>query len=259
MMTATWILSIVMQLHLLGTGGYHPSEDRHTACLMLPESGIVLDAGTSFFRVRDHLATDSLDIFLTHAHLDHVAGLTYLLDVLFGHDMSRVTVHAEASKLEGVKQHLFSQVLFPVDPPFDTRPLVEGDPVALPDRGTLSHFPLVHPGGTVGYRLDWPGKSMAYVTDTTASSDAQYMEHIRGVDVLIHECYFPDGFEARAKLTGHSCLSPVAQLARDADVGRLILVHVNPLASRDEVAALESAREIFAELDVGYDKMVVEF
>ena len=150
-------------------------------------------------------------------------------------------------------------MLFPVEPPFDTRPLVEGDAVALPNRGTLSHFPLEHPGGTVGYRLEWPGKSIAYVTDTTATADAEYLDHIRGADVLVHECYFPDGFEERAQLTGHSCLSPVARLARDADVGRLILVHVNPLASRDDVAALESAREIFAELEVGYDKMVVEF
>ena len=33
-----------MKLHLLGTTGYHPNARRHTACLMLPEQGIVLDA-----------------------------------------------------------------------------------------------------------------------------------------------------------------------------------------------------------------------
>ena len=45
-----------MKLLLLGTSGYHPSEQRQTACLMLPEVGIVLDAGTGFFRVRQHRA-----------------------------------------------------------------------------------------------------------------------------------------------------------------------------------------------------------
>ena len=61
-----------MKLHLLGTAGYHPTQRRHTACLMLPEVGLVLDAGTAMFRIRDLIQTRHLDIFLTHTHLDHV-------------------------------------------------------------------------------------------------------------------------------------------------------------------------------------------
>ncbi len=68
-----------MLLNLLGTTGYHPNERRQTACFMLPELGIVLDAGTGMFRVHDHLQTDTLDIFLSHAHLDHILGLTFLV------------------------------------------------------------------------------------------------------------------------------------------------------------------------------------
>ena len=50
-----------MKLILLGTTGYHPNNRRHTACLMLPEVGVVLDAGTAMFRVRDYLTTKHLD------------------------------------------------------------------------------------------------------------------------------------------------------------------------------------------------------
>ncbi|MGH7140272.1 MAG: MBL fold metallo-hydrolase, partial [Pirellulales bacterium] len=85
-----------MQLAVLGTAGYHPNEARHTACFMLPEVGVVLDAGSGFFRVGPRLLTDELDIFLTHTHLDHVFGLTFLFDVLYGRQMKRVDVHAEA-------------------------------------------------------------------------------------------------------------------------------------------------------------------
>ena len=67
-----------------------------------------------------------------------------------------------------------------------------------------------------------------------------------------------DGYEDLAKLTGHSCLTPVAELAKTADVGRLILVHVNPLATPDEVRKLESARAIFSALEIGCDKMIVD-
>ena len=71
-----------MKLVLLGTSGYHPSDRRQTACLMLPELGVVFDAGTAMYRVADHLCTDTLEVFLTHAHLDHVLGLTFMFDVV---------------------------------------------------------------------------------------------------------------------------------------------------------------------------------
>jgi hypothetical protein len=40
-----------MKLHCLGTAGYHPSDNRHTACFFLPDQGIALDAGSSVFRL----------------------------------------------------------------------------------------------------------------------------------------------------------------------------------------------------------------
>jgi ribonuclease Z len=245
-----------MKLVLLGTTGYHPSDTRQTACMMLPECGIVLDAGTGMYRVRAHLARKTLDIFLTHAHLDHVIGLTFLFDILHQRAMRYVRVHGVAEKLEAVQRHLFSEHLFPAQPPIQWRPL-EG-PVQLPRRTTLTYFPLQHPGSSLGYRLDWPDRSLAYVTDTTAREDADYIDRIRGVDVLLHECNFPDGWEDRAALTGHSCTTPVARVARAAGVGRLILVHINPLAESDREVGLETARDIFPDTHIGTDQMVVE-
>ena len=107
-----------MKLLLLGTTGYHPNDRRHTACLMIPELGVVFDAGTAMYRVSDYLTTNTLDIFLTHAHLDHVIGLTYLFNVLEIHPLQQVTVHAEQEKLDALRTHLFSELLFPVMPPF---------------------------------------------------------------------------------------------------------------------------------------------
>src|SRR5262245_7209138 len=101
-----------MTLTLLGTSVYHPGERRHTACLMLPEDGIVLDAGTGFFRVRRHLQTPTLDILLTHAHLDHVAGLTDLLSTAFEKSLDRITVHGAAEKLAAIRAHLLSDSIF---------------------------------------------------------------------------------------------------------------------------------------------------
>ena len=245
-----------MDVLLLGTTGYHPNDRRHTACMMLPELGLVLDAGTALYRVRDFIQTKTLDIFLTHAHLDHVIGLTFLFDVLWQQEMDHVLVHAEPEKVAAVQEHLFSPLLFPVQPPFEWREL--SGSIELSHGAKLHYFPLKHPGGSIGYRLEVEGKSMAYVTDTTASLDAAYLEHIRDVDLLIHECYFPDGWEEHAELTGHSCVTPVAEVAKAVNAKKLVLVHVNPLSPDADPVGCDTARAIFPNTVLGEDGMKLE-
>lgn len=245
-----------MKLILLGTGGYYASEERHTACLALPEIGVVFDAGSGMFRLGEYRATDRLDIFLTHAHLDHVIGLTYLLNLLPEAVQRETVVHGEAAKLEAIRTHLFSESIFPVMPAFRFEPLAGDRAVG---GGTLTHFPLTHPGGSVGYRIDWSDRSLAYVTDTTAALDAPYLDHIRGASVLIHEAYFGDAMQAKAELTGHSCLTTVAKLAAAAEVGLLILVHVDPHPKQAADFDLKAAQKIFPSTLLGVDRMEIEF
>jgi ribonuclease Z len=247
-----------MKLLFLGTAGYHPNEQRQTTCLMLPETGIVLDAGTGLFRIRDHLQTRSLDIFLSHAHLDHTFGLTVLLDALYEKNVERVTVHGEASKLAAIERHLFTPDLFPVPPPFVSRPLTQG--LRLACGATVTHFQLDHPGGSIGYHFNWPDRSLAFVTDTTSAGErSPYLPHVQGVDLLVHECNFRDGQEAWAAKTGHSSTTPVARLAAAAQVKRLVLMHFNPLETGDDPVGLATARAIFPATEIARDGMTVEF
>lgn len=224
---------------------------------MLPELGLIFDAGTGIFRARDLIQTDTLDIFLTHIHLDHCVGLTFLYDVLYQKEMQRVTVHLAEDKIEAIEKHLFSESLFPVKPNFDFQPLSD-HPVTLNDGAQLLAIPLEHPGGAHGFRIDWPDRSCAYITDTTASVDANYVGAIGNVKTLIHECYFPDGWESKAKLTGHSCLTPVAEVAAKANADRLFLVHVNPLDESPQPLDLESVSQIYTPITVAKDLMTID-
>ena len=124
----------------------------------------------------------------------------------------------------------------------------------------MTYFPVEHPGGSVGYRIDWPDRSLAYVTDTTASADAGYIEQIRGVDLLLHECNFSDDADkAFVERTGHSRTTAVANLARAADVGRLVLVHLDPAVNAVDPIGLDVARKIFSRTDVAEDLSEIEF
>jgi ribonuclease Z len=248
-----------MKLVPLGTTGYHPNELRQTACYMLPESGAVFDAGTGAHRLAKYLVGDELDLFLSHAHLDHIIGLTFLLETFHQHPMRRATVHGDPRKLAAVREHLFHVDLFPVPIPVEWRALAKQVP--LRDGGVVTHFPLTHPGGSLGFRVDWPGKSLAYVTDTTASSASNYVESIRGVDLLLHECNFSDDEipPEFAVKTGHSQTSQVAELAKRADVGRLVLIHIAPHHNRVDPVGVDKARKIFAKTEIAEDCKAIEF
>lgn len=244
-----------MRIVLLGTGGYHPNERRHTACLMIPELGIIFDAGTSFFRVPHHLQTRNLQIFMTHAHLDHIVGLSFFLVPMLSDQVDSVKVYGEETKLAAIQTHLFSDEIFPVLPDYEFISLPESVEVA--GNGTLRHLPLEHPGGSLGYRVDWPDRSMAYVTDT--AHPEQHLEFVQGVDLLIHECYFPDEMSEWAEKTGHSHTTPVAELARDANVGKLILTHIDPQCAGDDPIGIKVAQKIFPNTILGEDLMEIDF
>jgi ribonuclease Z len=177
--------------------------------------------------------------------------------VAFGKDLKRITVHARAEKLAAITGHLLAEALFPVPLPCDWQPLTATVPVGR--QGRLSYFAVEHPGGAIGFRLDWPQRSMAYVTDTTAAPRAAYVDAIQGVDLLVHECNFPDGWESFAERTGHSCTTAVSQVARDAGVRRLILAHVNPLLDDQDPVGLEQARSIFPATELATDELEIEF
>ena len=245
-----------MRLIFLGTGGYHPNERRHTASLLFPDIGLALDAGTGFFRVQERLQTDTLDVFLTHAHLDHICGLTFFLVPVLRGDVTGVRVHGTTRTLTAVRQHLFAEELFPVVPPFDWCELSAKIEVQVAAGGRLNCFDLKHPGGSLGYRIDWPHRSVAYITDTTAPGN--YLAFIRNVDVLIHECYFPDDMLEWAHKTGHSSATAVAKIARDCGAKRLYLVHSDPQHPEDDPIDLKRIRRIFPDAGLAEDLQEIE-
>lgn len=62
-----------------------------------------------------------------------------------------------------------------------------------------------------------------------------------------------------ARQVGHSHITPVAQLAAQAQVGRLILIHLSTLRPEMGEPELERAIPIFPRKEVAFDGMEIEF
>jgi ribonuclease BN (tRNA processing enzyme) len=237
----------------LGTNGFIPSRGRQTMSFLVVDAGtaLLLDAGSGVARLLEPTAAaalagaERLDVVLTHYHLDHVIGLSYLPGVA---RERRVRIFAPAPPLtEGGPEalsRLIAPPLFPIT--LDRWPMpVEIVPYGGPelDIGGLRLRVRAqrHPGGSAGLRLD---DRLAYVTDTVV--DPETARFVRGVGTLLHEVWLDAGEAERedAGRTGHSAAPGVAELAKRAGVGRLIPVHHHP---RRDAAGIEAlARDLAA-------------
>ena len=245
-----------MEILPLGTNGYFPSHGRQTMSILLfvDDRAVMLDAGSGVGRLVDpDLAAklerfDSLDIILSHYHLDHIIGLSYLPAVCA---KTKICLHAPGPPLVDVSAsgalHAF------LCPPYFPRSL--GDfPVPLE---VLEYSEVVakigsvdvrfrrqqHPGGSVGMRF---GDTLAYITDTVA--DPATADFVRGVDVLMHEVWLSN--EAEAVAHGHSWARGVARIAEQAGVRCLIPIHHHPQHSNDELKSMVDAMSRWCSVEV---------
>jgi len=245
-----------MELEFLGTAGYHPTATRQTSCILLsglaPDAAFVLDAGTGMHHLVGRALPPRLHILLSHAHLDHVAGLTFLLDIL--HQQStEVTLHADEKTLDAVRRCLFGSPLFPLRWSYPMQVLGEEQQI---EGVQVRSCAMDHPGGSRAMRFDWgEEKSLAYVTDTEGNE--RYWPLISGAQVLVHERNFKNGLEDIALRSGHCTSAQAARAATASGCQTLLLTHFNPLDGDDNL--LEDSLRIEAQVLVAHDGLRFEF
>jgi ribonuclease BN (tRNA processing enzyme) len=242
-----------MKVVCLGTGGFHPSETSHTACYVIPDLSLVFDAGTGFFRAITLLRSPTLDIFLSHGHLDHIGGLPCLEDVFRIPSTKTVRLHASERVLDSVDL-LFSDPFFPNRPPFERVPLTL-DPFTLSSGALVTAFPLKHTTECFGFRVDVAGSSFAYITDTASDPNSPYLANIAGVGLLFHELWADAGVDVSR--AGHTDAGNLAKVCRVVKAKQVVTIHHRP--GDDREVPLATLRKEVPEAKAAHDLEEFEF
>lgn len=118
-----------------------------------------------------------------------------------------------------------------------------GEPVQLADGTTVTPEEVVGPKR--------PGRKLIYTGDTRPSETTT--EISRYADLLIHEATFDEQERARARETGHSTARQAAEVARQAEVRRLVLTHLSARYADQPQVLLEQARRVFPDCVIAKD------
>ncbi len=239
-----------MTLYLLGTGAAVSDAHRTTTMLAVEEAGalLLIDCGGDAVQRMLACGLDPLAIeavVLTHEHPDHIGGFPLLMEKLWL--LGRRTplpIYGPAAALS-VARTVFDAY---DTASWDGLPAREWHEVALEEDAPVfesvafrvTATPVVHPVPTLGLRIEGAsGSVLAYSCDTAKSDHVVRLA--READLLVHE--------ATGSQPGvHASPEEAADVAAQAGVYRLVLVHLPPGMTDDDLAA---ARHRFTHTELG--------
>ena len=201
-----------MRIRTLGCSGGIGAGSRTSA--MLIDNDVLIDAGTGIGDLGLNELHEIRHVFLTHAHLDHIAGLPMLIDANFEEDFAQpVTVYARKETLAALDTHLFNDVIWPdfSKIPCAERPILKyvecnpGDTVTINHRDFFA-VDVKHSVPSLGYTVQNSGGVFAVSGDTKTNETLwPALNACDELSVLVIEVSFPNEQRELASAAGHYC------------------------------------------------------
>ena len=203
---------------------------------------LIFDAGTGIRHLGNALVkaanTNDFDIFLSHGHIDHVVGLPFFAPLFVKDQVVRVW-GGNLQAAGGVKQAVKKLMSFPFFPlqvdalqaRLEFNDFSAGDTINPRPDIILRTAPLNHPGGATGYRVDYGGRSVAYITDVEIGAgplDPALISLAMGVSLLILDTTYTNEELPSHVGWGHSSWQQGIELANAAGAEQLCLFHHDP-------------------------------
>ena len=225
------------------------SAKQHLTCFVV-NGRVAFDAGSLAMGLSEEEGRAVRDIVLTHAHLDHVAGLPLFLDDHFATLTEPIRVHAAEKVIEVLERDVFNWSVYPRFSELKNAngPVIEYVPFSNGiefEAGGLMIRPLSvnHKVPSSGFLIT-DGDSRIALTGDTSSMDEFWtaLEEVPNLDALLIECAFPDELTELADMSHHLTPSTLAkELIAFGRVGcPKYVVNIKPAYRARVVSEIES-------------------
>ena len=254
------------RLIFLGTAAALPYANRtNTTIAVLPDSetpGLLIDCGGDVYGalLRAHIAADAIgDLFITHAHIDHIGSLPSLIESYrLGGRTRPLRIWALPEVLD-IAQRLIAVYNYELklhDWTYDISfmPVKHGQHLSLGGVATQI-WAMDHTLPSVGVRLDLPAGAIAYTCDTQPTPNIAKLAH--GARMLITECTFLHAHEQYARASKHTTAFEAGQAAAKSGVAALVLVHLG-IGDALDAAHAEAAQSFSGEILIPHDGQVFD-
>lgn len=231
-----YLMRVNVQVSVLGCNG-GIGAGLKTTCLAVDES-ILIDAGTGLEQLTLEAMLLIDQVFITHAHMDHIACLPLMVASTYGQRTEPLVVYASVAAQEVLRTHIFNWQVWPdyTQLPTPEQPVLRfldfdiGDKVVI-DGKQIEALPVSHTVPAQGYLLTAAGgESLAFSGDTGACAD--FWRRLGRESALRHvlvDVSFPDAEAALATVSGHYAPGALAaDLERFSLRPSLGIVHLKP-------------------------------
>jgi ribonuclease Z len=209
--------------------------------LRLPQAGIAFDQIS--------------DLLLTHFHPDHVSGVPLLLmDMWLLGRQKLLVIHGLEHTLSRIQALMDAYDwkkwpgFYPIR--FNYISEEENTPVLANDEFRISASPVKHLIPTIGIRIEFSrsGKVLAYSSDTQPTPSVVGLA--KNADVLIHE--------AAGATIGHSSAAQAGDIASEASVRSLYLIHYQTYQADPEQLVKEARTTFYGDVALAVDFMHID-
>ncbi|MBI4854603.1 MAG: 3',5'-cyclic-nucleotide phosphodiesterase [Acidobacteria bacterium] len=253
-----------MKVKLLPGGGANNPQEQYLTSFLINDE-LAVDAGALPLALDRSSQLSIHHIFITHAHLDHMAGLPLMLDNIFTDINQTILVYAIEETVQALHKHIFNNIIWPDFTSFKNSHNVNLQlqiitPNSLVKIGGLEIIavPVNHTVPTVGLIVKDKETAVVISGDTGITDELWAMaKNLKQLKAAFIECSYPNRLSDLAGKYGH--LSPELLFAEYQKIGKNIQAfayHLKPAYLEEiveDLLALKHQQIVIAEPGNNYE------